>query len=386
MDPTTYCRDAARCLRRPRAGARHEPQRDPCVDVLPVLRRVQRRVLPAQQRQGAGAGHDPGLQRLAHRRVGRRRYPGRFIPLAIPPVWDPEALADEVRRVAAKGCRAMTMPELPHMQGLPSYHNLDYWTPFFTAASEEQVVMCLHIGQGFSAINLRPGRPDRQHDHPGDPGLDLGGPGSALGSGVQGIPRPEGGLVRGRNRLDPLLPEPVRPALLEPDLAGPRFRRQAPERHLSGALLGLLRHRSGSPEDPRRSSASTSSPGSATTPTRTRSSPMRRSSCTPSWSLPGAATRRSTRSHGRTHADSSVTSHSRTLTKGPRPWARCASWPAMSTPPSGPSTSGGTCTKPRPAENGLRSETDAPGQCYPRRRYTRAAHGSNRSSGSGGGG
>jgi hypothetical protein len=27
-------------------------------------------------------------------------------------------LAEEVRRVARKGCRAVTMPELPHLQGL----------------------------------------------------------------------------------------------------------------------------------------------------------------------------------------------------------------------------------------------------------------------------
>jgi predicted TIM-barrel fold metal-dependent hydrolase len=86
-------------------------------------------------------------------------YPGRFIPLAIPPVWDPEALAAEVHRVAKKGCRAMTMPELPHIQGLPSYHNKDYWDPFFRAASEENVVMCLHIGQGFGAINNAPDAP-----------------------------------------------------------------------------------------------------------------------------------------------------------------------------------------------------------------------------------
>jgi len=86
-------------------------------------------------------------------------HPGRFIPLAIPPVWDPHALAAEVRRVAKKGCRAMTMPELPHLQGLPSYHNVDYWDPFFRAASEEQVVMCLHIGQGFAAINSAPDAP-----------------------------------------------------------------------------------------------------------------------------------------------------------------------------------------------------------------------------------
>lgn len=86
-------------------------------------------------------------------------HPGRFIPLAIPPVWDPEDLAAEVRRVAKKGCHAMTMPELPHLQGLPSYHDPDYWAPFFRAACDEQVVMCLHIGQGFSAINGAPDAP-----------------------------------------------------------------------------------------------------------------------------------------------------------------------------------------------------------------------------------
>jgi predicted TIM-barrel fold metal-dependent hydrolase len=86
-------------------------------------------------------------------------HPGRFIPLAIPPVWDPQALADEVRRVARKGCRAITMPELPHVQGLPPYHDLDHWDPFFRAVCDEGVVMCLHIGQGFAAIDNPPGAP-----------------------------------------------------------------------------------------------------------------------------------------------------------------------------------------------------------------------------------
>ena len=119
-------------------------------------------------------------------------HPGRFIPLAIPPVWDPEALAAEVRRVAKKGCQAMTMPELPHIQGLPSYHDLDYWGPFFEAASEEHVVMCLHIGQGFGAINSAPGRAHRQSDHPGDPGLRPGRPGSPVGTRVPDLPRSQG--------------------------------------------------------------------------------------------------------------------------------------------------------------------------------------------------
>lgn len=60
-------------------------------------------------------------------------YPGRFIPLSIVPAWDMGAVVAEIRRVAAKGCRAISMPELPHIQGLPSYQS-DYWDPFFRRA------------------------------------------------------------------------------------------------------------------------------------------------------------------------------------------------------------------------------------------------------------
>jgi predicted TIM-barrel fold metal-dependent hydrolase len=51
------------------------------------------------------------------------------------------------------------MPELPHLLGLPSYHDTPYWDPFFRAVSEENVVVCLHIGQGFAAINSAPDVP-----------------------------------------------------------------------------------------------------------------------------------------------------------------------------------------------------------------------------------
>jgi predicted TIM-barrel fold metal-dependent hydrolase len=86
-------------------------------------------------------------------------YPGRFIPLALAPTWDPEGMVAEIRRVSAKGCTAMTFPELPHIEGLPSYHDLGYWGPVFETLSDEQVVMCLHIGQGFAAINTAPDAP-----------------------------------------------------------------------------------------------------------------------------------------------------------------------------------------------------------------------------------
>ena len=63
--------------------------------------------------------------------------------------------------MAAKGCRAISMPELPHLQGYPSYQS-EYWDPFFVACCDEGVVMNLHIGQGLNAIQMAP---DFTNDH-----------------------------------------------------------------------------------------------------------------------------------------------------------------------------------------------------------------------------
>jgi predicted TIM-barrel fold metal-dependent hydrolase len=82
-------------------------------------------------------------------------HPGRFIPLMIGPLWDIDATVAEVKRMAAKGCRAISMPELPYMQGLPSYQH-DYWNPLFQVMCDEGFVMCLHIGMGLDAINMGP--------------------------------------------------------------------------------------------------------------------------------------------------------------------------------------------------------------------------------------
>jgi predicted TIM-barrel fold metal-dependent hydrolase len=71
--------------------------------------------------------------------------PGRFIPLSLPPIWDPQLMADEVHRVAKKGCHAVTFSENPEKLGWPSFHN-EAWDPFWKAVSEEGTVVCLHIG------------------------------------------------------------------------------------------------------------------------------------------------------------------------------------------------------------------------------------------------
>jgi predicted TIM-barrel fold metal-dependent hydrolase len=72
-------------------------------------------------------------------------YPGRMIPLALPVLWDPDLAAEEVRRVAAKGCHAVTFSENPECLGFPSLHN-PHWDPFWTACSDTGTVVCMHIG------------------------------------------------------------------------------------------------------------------------------------------------------------------------------------------------------------------------------------------------
>ena len=72
-------------------------------------------------------------------------HPGRFIPLALLPYWDPELMAAEVRRMSAVGVRAFTWSENPEKLGVPSFHN-EHWDPFWRAADENGAVICLHIG------------------------------------------------------------------------------------------------------------------------------------------------------------------------------------------------------------------------------------------------
>jgi predicted TIM-barrel fold metal-dependent hydrolase len=84
--------------------------------------------------------------------------PERFIPLAIPPIWDAAAIGDEVRRVAKKGCHAITFPENPVPLGLPSLHS-DYWDPFWQACSDEGTVVCMHIGSSGKLAITAPDAP-----------------------------------------------------------------------------------------------------------------------------------------------------------------------------------------------------------------------------------
>ena len=70
---------------------------------------------------------------------------GRLVPLIIIPLWDAELAADEVRRNAERGVRAVTFCEIPPNLGLPSIHSGE-WDPFFQACDETSTVINMHVG------------------------------------------------------------------------------------------------------------------------------------------------------------------------------------------------------------------------------------------------
>jgi predicted TIM-barrel fold metal-dependent hydrolase len=78
-------------------------------------------------------------------------HPGRFIPLSLPVMWDPQLAADEIRRVAAKGCHAVTFSENPEKLGWPSFHS-GHWDPLWAACSDTGTVVCLHIGSSSQLV------------------------------------------------------------------------------------------------------------------------------------------------------------------------------------------------------------------------------------------
>jgi len=83
---------------------------------------------------------------------------GALIPLTIIPLWDVQLAADEVRRNAARGVRAVCFSEIPVHLGLPSIHS-EYWDPFFAACAETHTVVCMHIGSSSKMPATSPDAP-----------------------------------------------------------------------------------------------------------------------------------------------------------------------------------------------------------------------------------
>ncbi len=84
---------------------------------------------------------------------------GRLIPLCLVPLWDPALAADEIRRNAARGVRAVAFSELPPYLDLPSIYT-GHWDPVFAACDETGTVLCCHIGSGTKAPRTSADAPD----------------------------------------------------------------------------------------------------------------------------------------------------------------------------------------------------------------------------------
>jgi predicted TIM-barrel fold metal-dependent hydrolase len=71
--------------------------------------------------------------------------PGRMIPLAIIPLWDPALAVTEMERVYAKGCRSICFSENFQPLGLPTIHT-GHWDPVLQTANDLGIVLSIHIG------------------------------------------------------------------------------------------------------------------------------------------------------------------------------------------------------------------------------------------------
>ncbi len=72
-------------------------------------------------------------------------FPERVIPLGITFLSDPEKGADEIRRNAKRGFKAVTMPEQPDRVGYPPVFD-PHWEPIIRACAETGTVLSLHVG------------------------------------------------------------------------------------------------------------------------------------------------------------------------------------------------------------------------------------------------
>jgi len=86
--------------------------------------------------------------------------PGRYIPLVLIPMWDPQLAAKEMARCAAKGATAFCFSENPAPLGLPTIHDANrYWDPVMAAANDLEMVVCMHVGSSSQVPTIAPDSP-----------------------------------------------------------------------------------------------------------------------------------------------------------------------------------------------------------------------------------
>ena len=86
--------------------------------------------------------------------------PGRYIPLTLIPLWDPQLAVQELQRCADMGVHAFAFSENPAPIGLPTIHDPNgYWDPVFDAADDLGMAVCIHIGSSSRIPKIAPDSP-----------------------------------------------------------------------------------------------------------------------------------------------------------------------------------------------------------------------------------
>ena len=162
---------------------------------------------PGSSDLDARPGRPAGLQRLAHRRVVRRRARAGSSRSSLPPIWDPDAMAAEVRRVRGQGlprrvvlgepvqAEAAQLPRRPLGPVLAGVRRRGH----DRVPAHRLVVV---------AGGHRARRADRRAHHAAARQHRAGRRRPAVVAGAAQVPRPARGAVRGRHRLDPVLLRP----------------------------------------------------------------------------------------------------------------------------------------------------------------------------------
>ena len=117
-------------------------------------------------------------------------YPDRFIPCGILPLFDVDAAAAEVRRLAAKGCHAVTFSREPRSAAACRRSTPTTGIRCSRRACDEGTVLCCHVGSvvAHRPVVARRAR-RRAHDVVVDD-VDLHARRPAVGSVLGSVPRP----------------------------------------------------------------------------------------------------------------------------------------------------------------------------------------------------
>jgi predicted TIM-barrel fold metal-dependent hydrolase len=73
-------------------------------------------------------------------------HPERIIPLGVLYLPNPELAVTEIRRLAKLDFHTVSLPERPHLIGLPSLWDKDHWGPILRACIECDMVCSIHVG------------------------------------------------------------------------------------------------------------------------------------------------------------------------------------------------------------------------------------------------